>query len=95
MKYGLWYLAAVSLIAILLTVYDKVAAKAFQRHRVPEAVLLLVSVMGGSFPMLITMLLVRHKTRHRRFMVGIPAIIAVQIALTVLLAWCMEKGYLL
>jgi len=76
------YLAAISLLAAILTVYDKSAAR---RHkwRVRESTLLLVAALGGSVAMLVTMLLIRHKTKHAKFMVGLPIIIAMQIAVVV------------
>ena len=74
------YLLIVSLVAIIITVYDKRAATKHPDRRVREATLFAFSALGGSVAMLITMLLVRHKTRHKRFMIGIPLIIAVQTA---------------
>jgi len=74
------YLAAISLLAIILTTHDKRAA---QQHkwRVRESTLLLIATLGGSMAMLFTMHIIRHKTKHKKFMVGLPLIIAVQLAL--------------
>ena len=82
MQYIAIYLAAISLLAVILTVRDKRAAR---RHkwRVRESTLLLVAALGGSVAMLLTMHIIRHKTKHTKFMVGIPAIIVLQIALAV------------
>lgn len=79
MNYFLIYLAIVSVVSLILTVSDKRRA---QRHkyRIRESVLLLFSALGGSVVMLITMLLIHHKTRHLKFMLGIPLIIVLQIA---------------
>jgi len=76
-------LAIISLIAVTLTMYDKRAA---QQHkwRVRESTLLLVAALGGSVAMLLTMRVIRHKTKHAKFMVGIPVIIVLQIAAAVL-----------
>ncbi|MDD4125515.1 MAG: DUF1294 domain-containing protein [Eubacteriales bacterium] len=79
MKYLYIYLGIISALAALLTLYDKRAAKRRSR-RVKERTLLLVSVLGGSAAMLFAMLAVRHKTKHAKFMAGIPVIIALQIA---------------
>ena len=78
------YLAAVSLLAVIVTVFDKRRAICGGR-RVQEATLLLISLCGGSAAMLITMQINRHKTRHVNFMLGIPLIIAAQVALLFLL----------
>ena len=81
------YLAVISVISITVCVYDKIAAKANPRHRVREATLLLLSALGGSVAMFLTMQVIRHKTKHLKFMLGIPAIIAAQIALIALLCF--------
>ena len=72
------YRAAISLISIIVCIYDKIAAKHLQKHRTRERTLLLLSALGGSVAMLITMLIIRHKTKHMKFMVGIPLIIVAQ-----------------
>ena len=83
--YLLIYLAAISLVSIIVCIYDKIAAKKFTKHRTRESSLLILSALGGSIAMLLTMLLIRHKTKHAKFMVGIPVIILLQIAALVCL----------
>jgi uncharacterized membrane protein YsdA (DUF1294 family) len=77
------YLAIISVISIVVCIYDKFAAKHNPKHRTREATLLLLSALGGSVAMLITMLLIRHKTKHAKFMVGIPLIIIVQAVVAI------------
>ena len=72
------YLAAISVISVIVCIYDKIASKHMKKHRTREATLLLLSALGGSVAMLVTMLIIRHKTKHKKFMVGIPLIIAIQ-----------------
>ena len=79
------YLAVISVISVITCIYDKLAAKVAKRHRTREAMLLVLSALGGSVAMLITMLIIRHKTKHIKFMLGIPLIIILQAALTVAL----------
>lgn len=76
-----WYLAAISLIAVIVTCYDKLAAKKLPRHRTREKTLFFLSALGGSVAMYLTMHLIRHKTKHKSFMIGIPFIIVAQVAL--------------
>ena len=83
LKLLLGYLALISLISVIVCIYDKIAAKKRPRHRTPEATLLLLSALGGSVAMLVTMLLIRHKTKHVKFMLGIPLIIIAQVAAVV------------
>ena len=77
-----FYLAAISIIAALLTVRDKNAARKNAR-RIKERTLFIVAILGGSAAMLLTMLAVRHKTRRAKFMIGISLILTLQVALAV------------
>ena len=77
------YLLAISLISVVVCIYDKFASKHATKHRTREATLLLLSALGGSVAMFVTMQLIRHKTKHVKFMLGIPLIIVAQIALAV------------
>ena len=54
-------------------------------RRTPEAVLMGLAVLGGSLGCLAGMYAVRHKTKHLKFTIGIPVILAVQVALYFLL----------
>jgi uncharacterized membrane protein YsdA (DUF1294 family) len=84
------YLVAVSLLAIGLTLCDKRAAQRGS-WRIKERTLLLVSVFGGSAAMLVTMRFIRHKTKHVKFMMGIPVIIVLQAA-AFIFAWLRLSG---
>ena len=76
------YVAVVSLCSIVVCVYDKKISKRNNvKLRIPEKSLFIWSAVGGSVAMFITMRLIRHKTKHLSFMIGIPAIILVQAAL--------------
>ena len=79
-----WVILA-NVLALFVTIYDKRAAKK-RRFRVPESTLLLLAAVGGSGAMLLTMWLIRHKTRRATFMLGIPAILLLQGA-----AWYILK----
>ena len=82
---ALCYLAVISVLSVIVCCYDKFAAKHIQRHRTREATLLILSALGGSVAMLLTMLVIRHKTKHLKFMVGIPVILLLQGALVAFL----------
>ncbi len=84
MLYFAAYLAAVSILAVILAAHDKSAARK-HKWRVREDTLLLVAALGGAVAMLLTMLTIRHKTKHAKFMVCLPVIIALQIAVLALL----------
>lgn len=71
-----------SVLAVILTVYDKYAARK-KLVRVPEKILFSVALLGGSAAMYITMHIIRHKTQHASFMVGLPVIILVQTVINI------------
>ena len=81
----LGYIIAISVVSVIVCCYDKIASKHMTKHRTRERTLLLLSALGGSIAMLVTMLIIRHKTKHIKFMLGIPLIIVAQLALTVAL----------
>lgn len=82
------YIAVISLLSIFVCIYDKVISKRGKvKLRIPEKSLFVWSAAGGSVAMFATMLIIRHKTKHPSFMVGIPVIILLQVALIWALAY--------
>ena len=73
------YLLVINILGVGLTIYDKIASKKFRKNRIRENVLLLIGAMGAAVSMYITMKLIRHKTRHKKFMTGLPIILILQI----------------
>lgn len=78
-----YYFAFISVLSVVFCVYDKVAAKRKWR-RVREIHLFGVSFVGGAFFMYLTMLVIRHKTKHLSFMIALPLMIALHVALVIL-----------
>lgn len=74
----LLYLLLINAAGFLLMLIDKWKAKK-NRWRIPEATLFLVAAVGGSIGSLIGMYTVRHKTKHIKFVVGMPLILAAQV----------------
>lgn len=58
------YIALLSLISVIVAVYDKAASKKLPKHRISERTLVLLALLGGGPGMLIALLAVRHKTKH-------------------------------
>ena len=80
------YVAVMSLVSIVVCIYDKkISKKNRVELRTPEKSLLILSALGGSVAMFVTMLLIRHKTKHFKFMVGIPVIMIIQAVAVYLL----------
>lgn len=86
------YLLSISFVTVFLTVYDKIAARK-RAFRISEATLILCGVFGGAIAELVTMLIIRHKTRHIKFMLGLPAIILVQVVLIIILKFIIGTVY--
>ncbi len=82
------YLIVISLLSVLVCIYDKIASKTGKvKLRIPEKSLLVWSALGGGVAMFLTMLIIRHKTKHKSFMIGIPFIILGHIAILVALMY--------
>ena len=63
--------------------WDKLMAKK-GRWRVPERTLLLIAALGGSLGSILGMEVFHHKTRHKKFSWGLPAIFLLQCVLVAL-----------
>lgn len=72
------YLCIVNALGFLLMLADKLKAKK-NLWRIPEATLFTVAVIGGSLGCILGMYTVRHKTKHLKFTIGMPLILAVQV----------------
>ena len=73
--------AVMSVLSVVVCVADKIRSKKKGRTRVSEATLMTLSAFGGALFMFLTMLVVRHKTKHPRFMIGLPLMIIYQAAI--------------
>lgn len=78
MKYLVVYLCIINALSFLLMLIDKQKAKK-KRWRIPERTLLGVSAIGGSLGGLLGMYLLRHKTLHKRFAIGIPLMFIIHL----------------
>lgn len=74
------YLVAVNVVTFFLYGIDKWKAKR-SKWRIPEATLLGLAVIGGSIGALLGMKVWHHKTQHKEFRFGVPAIIIIQLLL--------------
>ncbi len=81
---ALIYLALINILSAVVCISDKRSA-AKGKRRVPEKALFTLSFLGGSVFMYLTMKAIHHKTLHKRFMLGIPAIMVLQLILCIVL----------
>ena len=78
------YLVMVNLVAFITYGIDKLKARR-NRWRIPESILLLLAVIGGSVGAWLGLKVWHHKTLHKKFKYGIPFILIVQVALCIYL----------
>lgn len=79
-KYILIYLAVINVVAFVMYGVDKLKAKK-NWWRIPEDKLLWIAVVGGSIGAWCGIKVWHHKTLHKKFKYGVPAIFLVQLAL--------------
>ena len=87
-------LTVVNAVAFIVYGIDKCRARN-AKWRIPEATLLMLAVVGGSVGAWLGMKSWHHKTRHRKFRYGVPAILLLQIVVATLLYvnHCVGKCY--
>ena len=85
-KIALIYFTIISLFAVVLTVKDKKRAVK-NKWRVKERTLFLIALLGGALAEYVTMKAIHHKTLHKRFMLGLPAIFTFQLILCLVLLY--------
>lgn len=79
---ALIYFGVINVLGLIVMGADKWKAK-HNAWRIPEKTLFLVSLLGGSIGTWAGMYLFRHKTKHWYFVVGMPAILVVQVLILV------------
>lgn len=72
------YFVAINIVAFVMYGIDKWKAK-HAKWRIPEATLIYIAAFGGSIGALIGMEVWHHKTMHKKFKYGVPAILVIQI----------------
>ncbi|MBR5323870.1 MAG: DUF1294 domain-containing protein [Muribaculaceae bacterium] len=78
------YIVAVNLFAYILYRIDKHKSKN-TKWRISERTLIISALVGGSIGALLAMRVFRHKTKHKKFTIGVPFILVLQIAMLLLL----------
>lgn len=79
MKILVIYIIVINVIAMVVCVTDKIKAK-LHAWRIPDNVLMAISLLGGALGMYTAMQFVRHKTQSDKYTIGLPIIIAIQAA---------------
>ena len=76
----IYYLVIINIVTFLVYGIDKWKARKAM-WRVREASLLMLAVLGGSIGVCLGMKVWHHKTQHKKFRYGIPAIIIIQLGI--------------
>lgn len=74
------YFVFINVLTFLFYGIDKWKARR-GKWRIPEETLIWLAIVGGSIGALLGMYLFRHKTKHKKFTLGIPAILLIQVGL--------------
>ncbi|WP_419726962.1 DUF1294 domain-containing protein [Terrisporobacter petrolearius] len=74
----IYYLIIINVIGFFIMNIDK--KKAIKKaYRIPEKNLFFICVLGGSLGMLIGMYKFHHKTKHNKFVYGVPSLLILNI----------------
>ena len=84
MKYAVAYIVIVNMLAFCMYGIDKSAAIK-QKQRIPNRVLLLMAIIGGSLGALAGMYTFRHKTKKWYYTITVPVLLMIQIVGAVML----------
>ena len=76
------YLIIINIIGLLICFIDKHKAKK-NKYRIPEKVLLFISLIGGCFGFYFGMILFHHKTKKLKFYIIIPIMIVIWLAIII------------
>ena len=82
------YLILINAAGFVFMLTDKYKAQNKLR-RTPEAVLMLVAIIGGSLGSLLGMYAVRHKTKHKKFTVSIPILLLIPCLILYYISPCL------
>ena len=80
------WLLVINVVSFAMFGIDNSKAK-HRKYRIPEAWLMLSAVLGGSVGAVCGMDFFRHKTLHKKFKLGLPLILAVQVLLAAGWMW--------
>lgn len=89
LEYFLYYLIIINILTFIIYGIDKEKAKKGQ-WRIPESILLLLAVMGGSSGAWFGMRKFHHKIRKPKFYISVPLIFIVQV---IVICTAMRKLY--
>lgn len=91
MKIFYGYLLIMILVGFASMAIDKTFAQK-KKDRISEKTLFIIAALGGSFGSVVGMQVFRHKTKHIKFVVGMPLILVLQVALYISISFMLTKN---
>ena len=77
------YLVIINFLGFIIMGIDKLKAKRGSR-RIPENTLFMFTILGGGVGTILGIYIFRHKTKKKKFTVGMPIILIIEILLFIL-----------
>lgn len=87
------YITTMNILGFVFMGIDKQKAKN-KKWRIKERTLFVIALLGGSIGSIIGMQVFRHKTKHKKFVIGMPFICIAQIVFVLLLLCYLKKSQL-
>lgn len=82
MKYFLLYLLIINVVSFAIMLCDKQKSIHHQR-RIRERTLFGTAIMGGSIGTYLAMETLRHKTKHKKFSIGVPIMVVIHLLIAI------------
>ena len=79
----LFFIYIMSLLTFAMYGWEKHLA-VYNKTRIPEFILLLFAFLGGAFGALCGMILFKHKTLHKMFLICVPIFLVLQLTTVIL-----------
>lgn len=83
MKFVYAYVLIINAVGFLIMLIDKQKAKK-KKWRIPEHHLMSIAGAGGSVGVLLGMFVWRHKTKHLKFLIGVPVLLVMHILIVII-----------
>lgn len=77
------YLVIINFLGFIIMGIDKLKAKRGSR-RIPENTLFMFTILGGGVGTILGIYIFRHKTKKKKFTVGMPIILIIEVLLFIL-----------
>ncbi len=78
------FILVINLISFCIMGWDKKCA-INNNYRISEKEIFIISILGGSIGTLIGMIIFHHKTQKKKFQLGIPVILVIQIIISIII----------